>query len=145
MTEFYDTKLQEVRVEEQEVLSQIEELERKLAKLQVKESRLAKERSEEVKIGEVNDYFDNFKSKLEIYQEVCKNLLGEVPDSVSKCEELLKGVYINIFDYVEGNYDKTFENLSELRKYCRKGNPGFFPKERAKSENLRCLLKKLFY
>eukprot|EP00005_Dracoamoeba_jomungandri_P008157 CAMPEP_0174270950 /NCGR_PEP_ID=MMETSP0439-20130205/46344_1 /TAXON_ID=0 /ORGANISM="Stereomyxa ramosa, Strain Chinc5" /LENGTH=94 /DNA_ID=CAMNT_0015360647 /DNA_START=391 /DNA_END=675 /DNA_ORIENTATION=- len=78
------------------------------------------------------------RDKLDVLQEICNNLLGECGDSVSACKRLLDGVFVNIFDYVEGNYKDVFDSKKALLKRCKK--VGFYPKERAKEENLRSLL-----
>jgi len=125
-----------------EVEKQLEQLDINRKQLEKKKKKLEKELEEERRVEAVNDYFEG-KSKLEIVQELCQNLLGDQSDTVTGCLELLKGTYINIFDYVDGNYEKTCDSVQELRKRCRER--GFFNREKAKNENLRPLLKKLFF
>ena len=73
--------------------------------------------------------------------------------SLTKCRKELKGIYIHIADYVNGNYKDqttiikavTWEERRKakqrLRKRCLK--IGFFPREKAKTAHLRALLKQL--
>ena len=83
------------------------------------------------------------KTPLCVAQEAVANLL-KVPRKDTKvmsmraCKRALKGVYINIFDYVAKKYKKQVSSLNLLRKRCEVR--GFYPKEDAKSNNLKVLL-----
>jgi len=90
----------------------------------------------------VNEYFEG-KSELTILKEMCQNLCDEVPSTKSQCRKLLKGVYINIYDYVDREYWRKVATIRQLRYRCKER--GYFNRERAKSEGLRHLLKILFY
>ena len=106
------------------------------------EARQRKERQRKRKdVRRVNAHFSN-RSKLDVYQEVCKRLVGEIPPSVTKCEATLNGIHINIFDYVDEKYDMKMKNRRELIERCKRR--GYYPRQRAKDENLRCMLETLF-
>ena len=68
--------------------------------------------------------------------------MNEVPSSITQCKKILKGVFINIFDYVDGKYDLKQPDRKALKNRCRER--GFFPKKKAKSEHLNQLLQHLF-
>eukprot|EP00054_Salpingoeca_dolichothecata_P038876 m.14725 g.14725 ORF g.14725 m.14725 type:complete len:127 (-) comp9285_c0_seq1:46-426(-) len=78
----------------------------------------------------------------DIYADLCKNLLKKTPQSHRQAKRWLKRVFINIFDYVDGNYDKTYRHRYQLQQRCRKR--GFYSKDKAKNDNLRALLHVLF-
>lgn len=92
------------------------------------------------------------RSHLEIVQEMCRNLLqleeGEVPSSITQCKKLFRLIFINIYDYVDGIYDKRFKTIVELRKRCknlqRNRGYGFYPIKEAKSDGLKDLLRTMF-
>jgi len=88
-----------------------------------------KDPEQEKKVQEVNDYFEG-KSKLEILQEMCYNLFGEQPDSASGCKKLLRPIYINIYDYVDGYYQFKFDTWHEFRDRCE--YKGVFSLEKGK-------------
>eukprot|EP01035_Chromulina_nebulosa_P019794 gene19794-25736_t len=68
---------------------------------------------------------------------------GSHGDTISKCQKMLDEIYINIFDYVDGDYeDHVFDNKRDLMRRCR--NRGFFPKDEAKSQGLKDLLETFF-
>jgi len=92
-------------------------------------------------IEKVNEYFDG-RDHLEIIQEICENLLGNHGDTISKCQKMLDEIYINIFDYVDEEYDNLYDNKKDLMKRCR--TRGFFPKLEAKSQGLKDLLETFF-
>jgi hypothetical protein len=89
-------------------------------------------------------------SSLEHYRSLCEDLdIDPIPGSISECKSDLKAVFVNIVDLMqyrrngrEGEKPKRFHNLKGLKKYsedCRK----YYPKESAKAEMLRELLKVL--
>lgn len=68
--------------------------------------------------------------------------LGELSEqSVSNAHKSLKSIHVNIFDLLNENYIRR--SLSELKSYTRK-NKLYFPLNRAKEENLRSFLKRIF-
>ena len=69
-----------------------------------------------------------------------------MPQQPSKTQAvaLLREVHINIFDLLEGLFDKTFPSVAELAWYSLEEDK-IFPKKRAKSENLKAFLRKLGY
>lgn len=92
------------------------------------------------------------RSHLELVQEMCRHLLNlsedEVPGSITKCKELLRPIFINLYDYVEGRYHLQFQSARDLFKRCkklrRKEGYGFYSKGKAKTEGLKDLLRHLF-
>jgi len=94
------------------------------------------------RIAAVSRHFEDM-SRLEIVQEMCLNLTGEAPHSITQCKLLLRGIYINIFDYVEEKFDQKFSSKRKLANYT-KSSGKVFPLRKAKSANLRYLLKELF-
>lgn len=86
-------------------------------------------------------------NRLETAQEIVEryDLVpdGEpLPNSVTKCKQLIKTLFVNIYDFVDGNATK-FDTLRELRSYSKK-NKMIYPKQDAKeSEACRMLLRKL--
>lgn len=131
----------EVRKRRVKQEGQIEKLSLKIRTLNIakkkNENKLARARDHE----RANNYFSEM-SNLEALQDLCANLCHERPSSVNKCKNLLATIYINIFDYVEGNYEYKYNSKQKLLRRCRK--KGFFSREKAKSEGLRGLLKYLF-
>ena len=97
-------------------------------------------------IDKVNRFFAN-KSPLRAAQEAVSALLGVSPEtasamSMTKCKKALTNVYINIYDYVAGKYKKQVLTLRALFQRCNKR--GYYPKEAAKDEGLKVLLKCFF-
>eukprot|EP00051_Salpingoeca_urceolata_P006692 m.88584 g.88584 ORF g.88584 m.88584 type:complete len:134 (+) comp14947_c0_seq3:492-893(+) len=113
-------------------------------RLRRRRERLERELREEEAIRDVLEHFGD-RDELDILREMVENLLGEDSDDLSRtaCRDLLRDVFINIFDYVQGDYDQICDTKRELRARCRR--IGFFPKERAKAEGLRALLKVFFF
>lgn len=66
--------------------------------------------------------------------------LPEEP-SATKARAAVAALFINIYDFVNGE-PKTFGSLAELRAYTRK-NALVFPRQVAKDQGMRVLLKKL--
>jgi hypothetical protein len=75
--------------------------------------------------------------------KVCRRLCPDFREgmSVTAMKKLLSSVYIHILDFVQGRDHLVQRNLSGLRARCKK--LGYFPREKAKSEGLRGLLKVL--
>lgn len=94
-------------------------------------------------IAKVNAYFKN-KTGLCALQEAVTNLLN-IPAyqahemNEPQCKKALKGVYINIFDYVAKKFNQQKKNVWLLKKRCEVR--GFYPLKKAKSEGLKVLLK----
>ncbi len=89
---------------------------------------------------EVNEWAAG-RTTLELISEICQQMIDETPSSIKEGKEMLNDVFINIRDYVKGDYDKRCENMSELRRSVKKR---CFPLEQAKTEGLRYLLKNVF-
>jgi len=90
-------------------------------------------------------------SRLEHYQEICRDLgIDPVPDSINRCKEQMKKVYVNIVDLIQYRKNKRecksqgpltmFDNLEELKSYTEREKK-HYPSENAKAELLRELLK----
>eukprot|EP00050_Salpingoeca_kvevrii_P012553 m.23470 g.23470 ORF g.23470 m.23470 type:complete len:156 (+) comp4126_c0_seq2:300-767(+) len=126
------------------------DLQHELSRLSVEQSHLAERQRQlerrirrEQAIASVNAHF-NDQTELDILQEMVRNLTEEEPpETKTACRKLLDGVYINIFDYVDGDYSEACDNRQALRRRCQLR--GTFPLERAKNEHLQGLLKKLFF
>jgi hypothetical protein len=92
-------------------------------------------------------------SSISHYQSLCRDLdIDPIPDSVTECKNALREVFVNIVDLVQYRKDleqgreaskpRTFRTLGQLRHYA--SNTGkYYPKENAKAEMLRELLKEL--
>ena len=82
--------------------------------------------------------------KLETWQQVILNLdlvdYEDLPQSKTKCKELLSSVLVNIVEYQAGIY-RVFPKYQEFRKFTKK-NP--FPRQEAKRLHLNPLLRKVF-
>ena len=92
-------------------------------------------------VARVNAHFED-RTELDILQEMVLKLMNvDPPATRTACAKLLDKVYINIFDYVDGHYDRACRSRTGLLKRCKAR--GFFPLKRAKSEQLRGLLKVL--
>lgn len=90
-------------------------------------------------------------------KEMVVSLLPDIEEeevagfSGTQCKRLLGSVYIHISDYVEGRYDRTEEAASpeEHAQVCRHlrvriREVGPFPREQARTDGLRALLRTLF-
>jgi hypothetical protein len=94
----------------------------------------------------------NGRSHLEMVQEMCKNLLGlredEFPVNITRCKQLLRSTYINLYDYVRGRYDMQYGSARELiqrsKQLRRERGYGFYSVENAKTEGRKHLLRGLF-
>ena len=123
-------------------MADIDSLKANVKRLKLEIKRAKKDLKEAKDNEAVNVYFHD-KTNLQIVQEICENLVGERGETVNACMDHLKGVYINIYDYVEGDYEQTCFSLQDLKKRCIKR--GYFKLDRAKNEHLKALLKKLFF
>jgi hypothetical protein len=86
-------------------------------------------------------------NRLEMFQEACVNLgtpEDDIPGSITKCKGLLRAKFINIFDYIVGDYHEQVDSLKALRKRCKK--KGTYPLDKAKhSYLLKALLKTIHF
>tara|TARA_Y100000361_G_C11022930_1_gene270598 strand:+ start:207 stop:515 length:309 start_codon:yes stop_codon:yes gene_type:complete len=97
----------------------------------------------EKRLKHANLFFDN-KPVLEIMQQMVTKLTHRQPGkTVTQCRKQLKNTHIHILDYVEGNYQKTFNSVGQLRHYI-KTSLGPFPLQEAKSKGLKGLLRQLY-
>jgi hypothetical protein len=86
------------------------------------------------------------------YRALCQDLdIDPVPETVTECKHELSKVFVNIVDLMEyrrkgrrRRKPKQFADLEELREYSH-DTKKYYPKENAKAEMLRVLLKVLFY
>lgn len=111
------------------------------------------ERAEQRRIANegVNNWANN-RNHLELVREMCENLCRlreeDVPRTITKCKELLKRIYINIYDYVQKNYDFQMRTPRALIRRCkqlqRERGYGYFPIQMAKAVGLKDLLRQLF-
>ncbi|KAG6030202.1 hypothetical protein E4U19_000557 [Claviceps sp. Clav32 group G5] len=87
--------------------------------------------------------------KLDVLQQLCRKLdIDPIPQSITACKKAIKGVYVNIVDFIDcertGEPIHKFASLAHLRRYTKKTGK-FFPREQAKrSLLLRFLLQVLF-
>jgi len=81
-------------------------------------------------------------NRLEWWNDLLDRLGYEKQPSISKCREVYRGVFINIYDVESGRFDNQFETLAALKKYSRKKNL-FYPRETAKKNGLQIFLKVL--
>lgn len=91
------------------------------------------------------EHFRGMTTLLEMLQHICDELLGEHGPTITQCRNMLKKnkKFINIFDFVDGKYDKVCSSRAELRKRCEKR--GFFPLKKAKRSLLKELLQNLLH
>ncbi|KAG6157968.1 hypothetical protein E4U37_006633 [Claviceps purpurea] len=88
-------------------------------------------------------------NKLDVLQRLCEKLeITPMPQSITACKKAIKGVYVNIVDFIDcertGEPIHKFASLGHLRRYTKKTGK-FFPREQAKrSLLLRFLLQVLF-
>ena len=90
-------------------------------------------------------------SSIHHYQQLCDDLeIYPIPETVAECKHELKAVFVNIVDLVhyrkcgrKGPKAKRFAQLKLLRKYSREEKK-CYPKESAKAEMLKVLLRVLF-
>jgi hypothetical protein len=92
-------------------------------------------------------------STLPHYQSLCEDLrISPIPNSVTSCKSALSAVFVNIVDLVQYRKNKRarrgatpvtlFDSLSDLQNYSE-GSKKWYPKQTAKAEMLRELLKVL--
>ncbi|KAK3704407.1 hypothetical protein LTR37_013830 [Vermiconidia calcicola] len=86
----------------------------------------------------VNHFDTNYgrdDTKLEIWQKLCEDLGFEVGSSVSECKSELKGIYVNIVDFVaakQANEEvRIFRSYKALQAYTLRTDR-FFPLKCAK-------------
>jgi hypothetical protein len=90
-------------------------------------------------------------SSLPHYQSLCHDLgISPAPESVNECKARLSTVFVNIVDLTQFRRERRagrthaqitlFNDLEELQSYSSK-NQKWYPKEAAKAEMLRVLLK----
>merc|ERR1711974_15350 len=82
---------------------------------------------------QVNEHFRG-KTHLECLREIIRNVMVDVQpkDTVTQCKKQLEGTYINIFDYVDGDYGQAVTSKRKLRTRCNQR--GYFATHDAKSE-----------
>jgi len=71
-----------------------------------------------------------------------------VPDSIKKCKEVLRSIWVNIYDLIDakrtGQPVKKHATVDALRKYSKKSKK-IFPKKAAKENRfLKVLLVEMF-
>jgi hypothetical protein len=84
-------------------------------------------------------------TRLEIAQQMVNNLLPNNPQQISsmtQAKKLLRRKQINIYDYVRGNYQKTFRSVYALAAYSF-ANRMIYPLGKAKNSELKYLLREL--
>ena len=120
---------------------ELEELEAELRQLYIDLSHLKRQLRRELQLQGVDDAFAHYantdEGKLAAFQDVCENVVGERPSTLSACKRALDGVFVNIFDYVdfvngeiESLEEYIFDDFTAFRRRCRKR--GLYPLERAK-------------
>ena len=98
------------------------------------------------------------RGKLDAANDILRFLRLESPKpSLGQCKKAMQGVFINIFDYVEGKTaeengdqrkadsirkDCVFHSRAGLMKRCKKR--GFYPRDQAKNEHLQLVLVNMF-
>lgn len=124
--------------EETNIELDIDDIEHELSQL--------RQRLHDLHVQNVNQYF-NGRSELDILQEGVIRLLperldegGQPPAEVQQCRKLLRNLFVYIYDYTNGLNEKLSSHGALLRK-CLSDHRGFFPKEAAKSEGLKILLR----
>lgn len=127
--------------------SKLGKVERKIETLREKEKAIRKRLKKERDTANVNRRFDGMDT-IQILRDMVKNLAptkyrAAPAMSKSACLAALRGLYINIFDYCDEEYDRCFNNRRDLIRRCDKR--GYFPAERAKNVHLAGLLRKLFF
>lgn len=82
---------------------------------------------------------------LENLQTLNRWLVGlgcKTTGTLSVARSMLKRFFINIYDLVDGHYERKHENLDELKKYTAKKKL-YYPLEDAKTSLVRVFLKRL--
>jgi hypothetical protein len=91
--------------------------------------------------NQVEDFFAQMSTQLQVYNAVLI-FCGEAPQStVTQCKQILKGYYLNIYDFKDNVQGFIFKSKPPLIKRCHQR--GCYPKNRAKNEHLRALLRHL--
>eukprot|EP00042_Codosiga_hollandica_P025902 m.118879 g.118879 ORF g.118879 m.118879 type:complete len:159 (-) comp52025_c0_seq7:84-560(-) len=106
----------------------------------------------ERRLEQVDDYFaaESRQTLLPAVQEMCLNLFGVEPATVPECTSLLQTCFVHISDYVAECQKSRFERyfgrikLSSVHALHRRCDQiGYYPRERAKTDTLRHLLRVL--
>ncbi|KAK4560861.1 hypothetical protein LTR86_005441 [Recurvomyces mirabilis] len=88
-------------------------------------------------------------TKVQVWQKLCEDMHVEAGVSITQCKKNLKGVYVNILDYVAAQSKskkqfRRFHSYKALREYTTATNK-FFPLEEAKeSPILKWMLVTMF-
>jgi len=88
--------------------------------------------------------FAEKKLTLEKCNEWLKGYGLEMEASLSKAKVTLKGLFVCLYDVMEGNFERKFNSISALRRYIV-NNELYFPKKVAKSECADIFLKKILF
>ena len=80
-------------------------------------------------------------SKLEHFQALCETIFPDrdLPLSLTKCRELLKSVYINIWDLIDDKH-QCFNSYDAFRRYTLKRT---FPRDHAKKLHVNVFLREV--
>jgi len=87
-------------------------------------------------------------SSISHYRSLCEDLeIDPIPSTVGACKQELRTVFVNIVDLMQyrrdrrrGRKPERFDNLEQLKQYSS-DHGKYYPKESAKAEMLRELLK----
>ncbi|KAE8228060.1 hypothetical protein CF326_g7020 [Tilletia indica] len=117
----------------------------------------ARPQQREARIRDVLSLFSDLSlthTKLEILQKVLEALdvdPSEIPTSVTQCRKMLATIHVIIWDVVEKLRNprsntgiRRYRNVKALRQALMAHPLGFFPRKRAKEQNLRDLLRHIF-
>ncbi|KAJ4412338.1 hypothetical protein N0V91_000809 [Didymella pomorum] len=98
--------------------------------------------------AEIKHHYGANLSRLDRWQELCEEIgIEKIPTSVSQCQKVLRGVFVNLFNVVDHRRNPElkilrFQTRGEFNAYTRKGHE--FPRNCAKQEGfIKALLKKM--
>ncbi|KAK4507960.1 hypothetical protein PRZ48_001695 [Zasmidium cellare] len=112
----------------------------------------AEKAKREAELDDLATKFENLygrdTQKLEIWKQLCRDLGVVEGESIKKCKKNLRGVWVNIFDFIQdkeaGKPVRRCKSLTALRWYSIK-NHKIFPLRKAKDNPLlRGLLVHMF-
>ncbi|KAF1365317.1 hypothetical protein EJ07DRAFT_95185, partial [Lizonia empirigonia] len=114
-----------------------------------------RKRRHEAIAGEINAIYGTDATKLEKWQELCRDVKIEpVPLSITKCKKALGSVYVNLVNLINHRRNRKvdvilFPSYNAFRNYTLGGKrfgDRIFPKALAKKDGfIKALLKELHY
>ena len=95
---------------------------------------------------EIMNYFKELAlkdGKLKVLQDIMVKFRLKSENSITACKKVIKDtIFIDIMDFMTGNYDKKFKSRKELAKHLRK-TKNYFPVKLAREQYWDCLLQNI--